>query len=219
MISFIKSIYRKIRFKLRDYFINKRKWSDLKTDKPVIVASDCTGGMLYHDLRKEFLAPTINMFFSANDYIKFLKDPERYFGLSMEKINQSKYEYPLAKLGDITLHLVHYKSVEEAQIKWRERAERFRKMGGCQNMFCIMNDRNWCTEQELIEFDNLPYKNKVVFTHVPHPEIKCAYYIKGFEDEEFVGTMTKFVSPVSIKRVMDQFDFVDWINKGTQDNE
>lgn len=217
MISCIKNIYRKIRFALRDFFINRNKWSNLKVDKLVIVASDCTGGMLYHDLKKEFCSPTINLFFSATDYIKFLKNPDFYFDLKMEEIIQNEYDYPVAKLGDITLHLVHYKTVEEAQIKWKERSERFKENGG-QNMFCIMNDRNWCTEQDLIDFDNLSYRNKVVFTHIPHPEIKCAYYIRGFENDDYVGTMTKFVSPFSIKRVMDQFDFVNWINKGIQDN-
>lgn len=54
MISYIKTIYRKIRFMLRDSFINKNKWSNLKADRLVIVASDCTGGMLYHDLKKIF---------------------------------------------------------------------------------------------------------------------------------------------------------------------
>ena len=220
MISYIKTIYRKIRFMLRDFFINKNKWSNLKADRLVIVASDCTGGMLYHDLKKEFMSPTINLFFSATDYIKFLKNPYFYFNMEMEEIKQNEYEYPIAKLGDITLYLVHYKSVQDAQIKWRERSERFKENWGgeSQNMFCIMNDRNWCTEQDLIDFDNLPYRNKVVFTHVPHPEIKCAYYIRGFENDDYIGTMTKFVTPFSIKRVMDQFDFVDWINRGTQNN-
>ena len=220
MISCIKTIYRKIRFALRDFFINKNKWSNLKADRLVIVASDCTGGMLYHDLKKEFLSPTINLFFSAADYIKFLKNPDFYLDMEMEEVKQNEYKYPIAKLGDITLHLVHYKTVEDARIKWKERSERFKKLGvgGELEYFYIMNDRNGCTEQNLIDFDNLPYKNKVVFTHIPHPEIKCAYYIRGFENGDYVGTMTKFVSPFSIKRVMDQFDFVNWINRGTQNN-
>ena len=130
MISCVKDVYRKFRFVLRDFFVNKAKWTSLKIDEPVIVASDCTGGMLYHDLRKQFLSPTINMFFSASDFIRFLKNPDYYLGLDMEEIKQNKYDYPLAQLGDITLHLVHYKTVEEAQNKWRERAMRFRKIGG-----------------------------------------------------------------------------------------
>ena len=77
-----------------------------------------------------------------------------------------------------------------------------------------MNDRNGCTEQDLLDFDALPYEHKVFFTHVPHPEIQSAFYIKGFEKQDYVGTMTKFVSPISIRRTMDQFDFTKWIDRG-----
>lgn len=35
--------------------------------------------------------------------------------------------------------------------------------------------------EDLKEFDNLPYEHKIVFTHVPQPEIKSSFYIKGFE--------------------------------------
>lgn len=137
MISYIKTIYRKIRFMLRD-FLNK--WSNLKADRLVIVASDCTGGMLYHDLKKEFMSPTINLFFSATDYIKFLKNPYFYFNMEMEEIKQNEYEYPIAKLGDITLYLVHYKTVQDAQIKWRERSERFKENWGGKSEYVLYNE-------------------------------------------------------------------------------
>ena len=140
MISYIKTIYRKIRFMLRDFFINKNKWSNLKADRLVIVASDCTGGMLYHDLKKEFMSPTINLFFSATDYIKFLKNPYFYFNMEMEEIKQNEYEYPIAKLGDITLYLVHYKTVQDAQIKWRERSERFKENWGGKSEYVLYNE-------------------------------------------------------------------------------
>lgn len=50
--------------------------------------------------------------------------------MEMEEIKQNEYEYPIAKLGDITLYLVHYKTVQDAQIKWKERSERFKGNGG-----------------------------------------------------------------------------------------
>ena len=162
-------------------------------------------------MHKEFNSPTVNIFFSASDYIKFLKDPAAYMDLPMQEIQQQEFAYPLAGLGDLMLYLVHYDSVAQAQKKWNIRKERLKKWGGG---YRIMNDRNGCAEQDLLDFDALPYEHKVVFTHVPHPEIQSAFYIRGFEKQDYVGTMTKFVSPVSIRRTMDQFDFVKWIDRG-----
>lgn len=212
--NLIKDAYRALRCSLRDKFINKKRWgswTEQEKNSFAIFASDCTGGMLCHDMHKEFNSPTVNMFFSASDYIKFLKDPAAYMDLPMQEIPQQEFAYPLARLGDLTLHLVHYDSVAQAQKKWNIRKERLKKSGG---MYCIMNDRNGCTEQDLLDFDALPYEHKVVFTHVPHPEIQSAFYIQGFEKQDYVGTMTKFVSPVSIRRTMDQFDFAKWIDRG-----
>lgn len=70
------------------------------------------------------------MFFSASDYIKFLKDPATYMDLPMQEIQQQEFAYPLARLGDLTLHLVHYDSVAQAQKKWNIRKERLKKSGG-----------------------------------------------------------------------------------------
>lgn len=49
-----------------------------------------------------------------------------------------------------------------------------------------MTDRDGCTKEDLIEFDKLSYKNKIVFTHVPYDDIKSAVYIKGFEKDNEV---------------------------------
>ena len=38
--------------------------------------------------------------------------------------------------------------------------------------FILFTDRDGCTEQDIVEFDNLPYKNKVIFVNKPHPNIK-----------------------------------------------
>lgn len=212
----VKDAYRALRCSLRDKLINKKRWgawTEQEKNNFAIFASDCTGGMLCHDMHKQFNSPTVNMFFVASDYIKFLKNPAAYMDLPMQEVQQQEYSYPLAKLGDLTLHLVHYDSVAQAQEKWNVRKERLKNIRG--GVYCIMNDRNGCTEQDLLDFDALPYEHKVVFTHVPHPEIQSAFYIRGFEKQDYVGTMTKFVSPVSIRRTMDRFDFTKWIDRGT----
>lgn len=62
----------------------------------------------------------------------------------------------MASLGDLKMFLVHYSSVEQCREEWNRRRERVNR----ENMFFVMNDRNYCTEEEIKAFDELPYNNK-----------------------------------------------------------
>lgn len=75
-----------------------------------------------------------------------------------------------------------------------------------------MNDRNQCTEEDMRRFDALSFPHKVLFTHIAHPDIHCSYHIKGMENEDYVRIMTAFVSKLSLKRNIDQFDVIKWLN-------
>ena len=66
--------------------------------------------------------------------------------------------------------------------------------------------------EDLQAFDSLPYPNKVVFTHKPYPELKSAFYIKGFENEGEVGDLFTF-SGWNGEKYYDQFDYVSWFNQ------
>ena len=89
--------------------------------------------------------------------------------------------------------------------------ERVKRMN-YNNLFVLFTDRDECTEQDLLEFDKLPYKKKVVFVNRPHPSIKSAVYIRGFEDEECVGPCMAYKSKISYWRYYDDFDYVEWFN-------
>lgn len=118
--------------------------------------------------------------------------------------------YPIASLGDLTLHLVHYKTVEEAEASWIRRVPRI----DGEHMFLLMNDRNDCTYEDLQHFEALPYENKVVFTHREYPELKSAFYLPGSENDDFVKPTMNFMRQFGIYRYYDQFDFVHWFNTG-----
>lgn len=74
-----------------------------------------------------------------------------------------------------------------------------------------MTDRDGCTYEQIKTFDELPYKNKVIFTHKEYPEFNSAFYIKGFENEEEVGILSNF-RKYSWKRYLDDFNYVDFLN-------
>ena len=71
---------------MRDQLINRPNRVRLKNHGFTIMASDCTGGMIYHDLKERFDSPTINMFLSASDYLKFISQPQAYLDFPMREV-------------------------------------------------------------------------------------------------------------------------------------
>lgn len=57
-----------------------------------IFASNCIGGIIYHNLGLKFLSPTVNLWIEPEDYISMLSDPKDYFvpGKMIEEKIQKK---------------------------------------------------------------------------------------------------------------------------------
>lgn len=81
------------------------------------------------------------------------------------------------------IYFQHYNSEDEALQKWDERKARI----NYDNLFILFKENSKVTKEDLIDFDKLNYQNKIVFTHKPYPDIKSAFYIRGFEDTGSVG--------------------------------
>ena len=73
-------------------------------------------------------------------------------------------------------------------------------------------DGDNCSYETMRRFDMLPYENKVIFTHIPYPEIKSSYYIPGFERDESVGVLLYFKKQFLVRRYLDDFDYVSFLN-------
>ena len=105
--------------------VYKRK--QLKNDQFTILSSNCIAGVIYHRLGKQFLTPTINMFFSNCAFVEFCVHLDWYLNQELRFI-KSERPYPVAQLpGDgesiptITLYFNHDKVNETAQEKWVKR--------------------------------------------------------------------------------------------------
>ena len=116
---------------------------------------------------------------------------------------------PIGMLGDVRIEFVHYDAFEEAVQKWEERKKRI----NWDNLFIVGSEKCGCDLKTVERFDELLYKNKVIFTHVEYPKIKSAYYIKGFENEDEMGVLTNYKDSPLKRRYLDDFDYVSFLNR------
>jgi len=74
-----------------------------------IISNNCIGGVIYSDFGLRFNSPTINLFFFANDYIRFLKALDHYLTTELIEVEESHYlknvGYPVGVLDDVEIHL------------------------------------------------------------------------------------------------------------------
>lgn len=188
---------------------NKIYRMKLKNKDFSIIASNCNGGAILSDLGIKFNTPTINLFFYPEDYLKFLSNIKENLEFELIEEKDDRFNYPIGNLNGIKIHFMHYTTFDEAKRKWEERKHRI----NYNNLFIIFTDRDGCTYEQMKVFDELPYKNKVIFTHKQYPEIKSSYYIEGFERENSVGILSEYRGN-SGKRYLHKFDFVKWLNEG-----
>lgn len=194
------------RLEHRLYLENKQK--KIKNKNPTVISSNCNGSVILHDLGLRFNSPTVNLFFEAGDFIKFLKNMKYYLNSEPVQIESDK-DYPVGMINDITVYFMHFDSFDEAKEKWIERSKRV----DFENLYVIMTDKNGCTYDHIKDFDSLPIKHKVIFTHKPYPEFKSAYYIKGFENDDEVGVLSDWKPGFLKRRWLDGFDYVSFLNQ------
>lgn len=192
----------------RKKYTRKMRKQLLRSDF-TIFSCNCIGGILYHDLGLPFSSPFVNLYLSCADFIRFCEDPKSYLRLPLVSCT-SDHNYPLAKLGDLTLHLVHYESFDQAKEAWERRIERIR----FDRLYLIATDRDGYTPELSTRFDALPYP-KVLFVHKPDDNPNH-FYIPGYESNVELGDITKKAAPRSGKRIMDQFDWVNFLNQQSQ---
>lgn len=211
MIKMLSEHFRECIWK-HSHKIRCKEWRNrFRNSEVTILSMNCTGGILYHDLGLQFRSPTINLFMRAEDFIKFCEKLNYY--LSIDEMREchdpniiEERKYPIAYLGDLTLFLVHYASVAEAQEKWNERKKRV----NWDNIAVLNTDREGMTEELKDRFEALPYR-KIMFVNRPDPMHPSTYYIHGYEDQPCVGIITEHIG-WSGYRPIDQVNWVSFLN-------
>lgn len=197
----------RINWRLRR-FINYNKRKKLSNTSFSLISSNCNGGFILHDLGVRFNSPFINLWIKPKDFIKILTDLRNFMDMPLIFTYENGIDYPVGLIRDVKIYFMHYDSEAEAEAKWNERKQRI----DYDNLFILFNDRDGCTYDDMKAFDKLPFENKVIFTNRPYPDIKSSFYIRGFENQNYVGDCFDYVPKGLGKKYYDQFDYVSWFN-------
>lgn len=173
-----------------------------------IICNNCVGGGISHELGQRFNSPTVNLFMSSEDYIKFLTRLTYYISAPLKEIHSDK-GYPVGVIDDITLYFMHYISFEEAFEKWYTRVKRL----NFDNLYLILVVQKGCTENIVKRFCNLPYKHKAVLSPKMFPNCDCVYPMPDCAAENGgLIDICRYKNKFTGYRWLDEFDYVSFLN-------
>lgn len=180
-------VHRKIVSYLDNRCVNRRK-KRLNNSDFTIICNNCWGGYVYRRYGVPYLSPTVGLYFFASDFIKLCSDVKGYMQKPLEFIpyTESKYQaeieakgqtaVPIARLGDVEVVFLHYKTQEEAAEKWTRRAERI----NYENLIFKFSKMNGCGDEEMTAFDAFDFRKKIMFTPPDDAKrFKCAIAFKS----------------------------------------
>lgn len=185
----------------------------LKNDGFTILSSNCVAGIIYHRLGKQFLSPTINMWFPQPDFIDFCLHLDYYLGQDLNFIETDK-DYPVAKIAGngedlptITLNFNHCKEPETAKNTWEKRKTRINR----NNLYVMLYNLDGMTVEKLKSLEQFQCKGKVVFSAKPLPEIPWSFYIKPIQSHRYpMNYLEKDIC--GVRYFEKKFDFVSFLN-------
>lgn len=158
------------------------KYRKLQRSHLSIFSINCMGGTMLNMLGLPFLSPFVNLYLSGEDFIKFLRTPHVYLKETLsyhgQKFDSKKtYQFPVAKLGDILLNMMHYKTFEKSVESWESRKTRI----NWDNLLVMTLTKK---PEMLEQFDALPYDKKICF--VPFKsDVDSAWYIPHLLTEKY----------------------------------
>ncbi len=196
-----------IRRNLRKHLICRRQQKKLRNHTFSIISSTCNGGVITSELGQQFRSPTINLWMKSGDFVKLISNFEHYMKLEIKEVENNFQSYPVGRLGDITINFMHYHTFDEAKDKWDQRKQRI----NYDNLFFMMAERDECTPDIIKQFDELPYKNKIIFTYNEYLEYESAICVKECSKDGEAAIMTDFVGLCG-RKYDKYFDYVKWLN-------
>lgn len=206
-MKIIKKIYNRFLKKYNDIlnkYLSKRRLKRLKYKNFNIISNNCWGGKVYQFFGLRYNSPTIGLFFSFDDYVKFCSNLKYYIkiepiqikwfeshnlNLILKKFEKKKENLIIGKIDDVEIFFLHYKTFEIAKDKWLRRCKRIDF-----NLPFIFkcNDTNGFKLSEYYKWEDLKLDNKI-FTTIHNIDGSNVYHLKhkldndeGVDDTTFV---------------------------------
>lgn len=181
----------------------------LKVETPTFLCPNCIGGILFHDLGLQFRSPTVNSMMFQRDFVKFVLNLDHYLEQKLCFFAHPEYNFPCAKLDDITVHFTHYHTEAEAAEKWKTRTARMDR----ENLFIFLTERDGLTEDEIRSLAGIKARGLVVFTANSYPDIPYALQIPKYAPDGEVGNILAQSYLDGSREYEKYFDFVKWFNE------
>ena len=185
------------------------KWRLQNKDFTIICAT-CAGGVITHKLGKQFMSPTVNLFFAEKDVPKLVSDLRWYMTQELVPLHDNTCPFPKALCGDIEITFNHAKSFEEAKSIWDRRKKRI----NYDNIWVIGSDTKM-SYGDIVKFSEMPCKGKIMFTAKEYPEFDfCLPFLEYKEEGKLsVGQYMSHHSRVLDRFIYERyFDYTSWLN-------
>jgi len=128
-----------------------------------IVTNNCYGTRYYTKNKLQYNTPFIGMFIHAPCYLKLLENFTKYMKKKPKECTNSNYgdyKYPIMSIGDIEVHCIHDKDIDECIGKWQRRKKRMLPISKCYVKMC---DKDKYTEELGKRFSKLRFRKKKLF--------------------------------------------------------
>jgi len=190
-----------------NYMVADARAKKLITHDFTIISNTCLAGILYKSFGCKTLSPTVNMIIEPKDFVKFCSDFDRYMSYELTYSHDewkpaTKEKYPVTRLNDMRIHMVHYRSYEEAKDAWDRRKERI----VWDNLLFIFHDWHFLLKKDEIDaFLRIKHRNKLCLLS------KSFYNFESGDPIVFLKEDSLLAS-YPLRLIEDHFDFVTWIN-------
>ncbi len=176
-----------------------RAKSQLKNTDVTVISQNCIGGVFYHDMGLQFTSPTINLFFSSLDFLRFAGNLKYY--LNQPLTLQWEEQYPVGHLDDISIHFQHYGTCTEAKEAWERRKERILP----DKIIILSTDRDGFKEEDMNCWEKIDYP-KILFSSEFRGREDVIFYPKWAKDGQ-VGDL------ISGRSFYKQHKLIEMINQ------